>query len=328
MKNKTPLHAALRRGFTPMERTVPRRIPGAATLTLLLATAGLMMPGLRAHAALPKVGITGVSGGAHWMWVEAENFSAINGGFATYAYDPTGVTSGMFDPNPSSYANVVFQAWPWDSPPPWIEWNIHTPAAMAAPTILLNYSYAGSSTPGGSVQIDGSSVGTYNAGTNWVGSSTLSAITGGDHTLRLQQNFVYSEPYLDGFLLYDGNLTAAGHPTPTWILDVNPTWMQANMTNLGPVIAGSVTPQFSVTDALGTNFFATKDGVTSAFTPGTTLSDPGQYRVWAVANGAAGPQERIMSGVDFTIVPEPTTLSLLLVGVGSGLLFLGRRRRE
>jgi hypothetical protein len=69
--------------------------------TLLAALVVLLVPGNWLLAALPKVDITGVAGGAHWMWVEAENASAIAAGFSQWRYDASGQSSGMFDPNPS-----------------------------------------------------------------------------------------------------------------------------------------------------------------------------------------------------------------------------------
>jgi hypothetical protein len=91
------------------------------------------------------------------------------------------------------------------------------------------------------------------------------------------------------------------------------------------VVAGPVTPQFSVTDAVGVTYYSTEpDGsggfITDVFTPGTSLSLPGLYRVWAVADGAAGPQERIMAGVDFTIVASPAVPAIAIARDGDNLV--------
>lgn len=295
-----------------MERFVPRRIPAATTLTLLPALAGLMMSGLCAHAALPKVEITGVTGGAHWIWVEAENSSAQADGLVQYKWDGDGYhndlkTSGFFDPNRENYPNTAWMRFV-EPVAPSIEWELHIPAAMSAPRILANFwsNGGGPDQPGGTVTLDGDLIGTYSEGGGWVGSDIQAPIAAGDHTLRLEQNYKYAEPYLDGILLYDGDIAPSGAPTPVWLTTWSGQgWMQANHANSAPPLAGPVTPQFKVSGALETSYYMSKDDSPAEdFTPGTKLTDPGTYRVWAVCHASDGPQQRIMAGVDFKIAPQ------------------------
>jgi len=83
---------------------------------------------------------------------------------------------------------------------------------------------------------------------------------------------------------------------------------------------------------VGANYFISDGSSVSSYVPGTAITAPGTYRVWAETWGAFAddgitPQQRITVGSDFTIVavPEPSTCLALLSGV---VALAGIRRRN
>jgi hypothetical protein len=304
-------------------------------LVLVLAIAGLIIASLQAMAAVPQIGISGLSGASHWLWLEGENASTASSGSPVYSYIGypwySGMSEGLSN-NPSLW-------WmSWNGANSKIGWNGNLPAAMSAPKVLVQMlsEYTMESFD---VKVDGIASGSgFVAAAGWAESGVMSAVSAGAHSLVFDaSSYGYTELKWDGFLIYDGDISAAGHPTTpgyapgTGFAAANPSWMQANMTpNSWRTITGaSFTPTFSVTGAAGgASYWISKNGVVSAYTPGTAITESGTYRVWAEAYGTAG-YERSIAGADFqfSAVPEPGSI----LALGSGLVglvgFAIRRRR-
>ena len=141
----------------------------------------------------------------------------------------------------------------------------------------------------------------------------------GIHTLRLVNN-IFNQFGFDGILIYGGTISAAQNPSvvayPSGI-----SFMDGNMTNTNfPVIvAASVTPAFVVSgiNSGGVNYWISYNGTAeTAYVPGTAITTPGNYRVWAEAWASqwsldtAIPEKRILGGADFDLqAPQVTSLN-------------------
>ena len=254
-------------------------------------------------AAVPSVNISGVTGGATWLWLEAENALSTTG-TGESEYYPNFTDSGFnFDNLPS---------WVEDggSVAPTIAWEAHIPAAMSANTQMLAHcgSYYGRNA---NVSVDGNQVGTFAAlpvgeytVSGWVATG-VGAISAGTHDLQMQVPEWDSTSW-DGILLYDGDIGSAGAPSiqPEDFGGVTSYWAGATMApSSRPIMtSGSVTPSFNVTGALVANYYVNFNGTVSTYVPGTALTQPGSYRVWVEAWGAVAadgltPQERTLAGV-------------------------------
>ena len=158
----------------------------------------------------------------------------------------------------------------------------------------------------------------------WSIASLSSGIASGGHVMEFNTP-IYDAYGWDGWLLYDGDITSAGSPTTnpiTYGYEYTVYWMDPStiQPNSWPTIsAPSVTPTFAVTGIGngGVNYWIDSDGIVSTYVPGTAITQPGKYRVWAEAWGstaaalteAAVPQQRILAGADFTC---PTIIALSL----------------
>ncbi len=262
-----------------------------------------------AYSALPNASITGVPGGAHWLWVEAEDTTSKPS--SAWPAERSGLSGrpvvGLYS---SLYVNGLAN---------WAEWSVAVPAAMSAPRYYTRY-FAGRSE---TVGMDGGAAVAIpqDGATGWGKAELASAITAGSHTFR-QVWAAASAFYYDGWLLYDGDI--ATYPTVSggWL---NPAGMVA--ANYPTIAAGPVTPSFAVTgiEDGGVNYYYSKDGGgAQAYTQGTAFEVPGTYRVWAAAysstqtvSGTVYPRGRTLAGVDFTltVVPEPGSLLALACGL-------------
>ena len=287
---------------------------------IVAATIGLLV--LQNHSVeaqiLPSIDIGGLTGASHWMWVEAENATgSSSGGPASWNYwGASGSANPITDPAlPSGYVTPFAGA-------PHIEWGLHIPAAMAGSNTLWVNQGVWANNYTVDVQLDGGSIGSYqtvgdgnqNNYVYWT-SGNLTGITGGDHTLRFQAGGGYNEYGWDGFLIYNGALSS----NPMIAAQGDRYWTQAPTPDSYPTISLSGSTSISVTNAF--SYSITLNGV--AYTPGDPIG-PGDHQLIVEAFGTAG-GNRILAGADFSIVPEPTTVSLLL-GLGAALLFARRRR--
>lgn len=285
-------------------------------LVTILSIVFLIMLASFANASLPSITIDGLSGAAHWLWLEAEDCSYLSQGYLNYAYN-SGL-SGFKENQPFPY-NFVSQS--WETGAPTIGWQLRSPAIMNNPGLLVQ---AGSHFGRGvDVSLDGINVGSisalpvgqWGAVSGWA-KTTLPYISSGNHTLQFTAP-LYELYGWDGLLLYDGNIGVDGHPT-TVSYSNGVAWMGANMSpyNLPIINADFVTPAFNVTDAAGVAYWIMKDGITSVYTPGTPIRSPGVYRVWAEANGSvwsenpAIAQQRVLAGADFALATNAANVKL------------------
>lgn len=296
---------------------------GKMILSMLL----LLVVAAGAQAALPTIDIAGLDGGQHWLWFEAEYFDS-----ADTTWGGGGYASATSVSNANFYSHSTF----WHGSPYQtngtgvVNHNVYVPAAMDSSTrIYLKYGCSPLYN-GGFVDIDGVARAAYNLGDYgdgygknpeaWV-DVEVGALTAGAHELNLGRSTDQWTTH-DGFYLAEGEIVVSSTDTVYTALDgggTNRRLMQAPTAVGSYEINGVVTPAITVAGAA--SFQCYLNGV--AYTPGTAITESGDYQLevyaWETTDNVYS-----HSGVNFTLVPEPATITLCLLGS----VALCRRRKN
>ncbi|NLW87010.1 MAG: PEP-CTERM sorting domain-containing protein [Planctomycetes bacterium] len=299
-----------------------------------LAAATLMVCSVFAAStamAGPVITIGGLDGAEHWTWIEAED--AIGGTGSTGVYNSLSISGA---PNNADYYSQETSIGSGN-----VQLTFAAPVNMSADTkIYMRASIERSrriafSVDGGAavsdhmaIQPSGSlpsqflvqSVNGSNPGSAAV---NLGVVSQGEHTLTVTKGDSLTLNWwrFDGFLIYDGTPVL---PTAPVDLGIGRVWLPNPTSAASPVITGSVTPTFDISGlAEGNRVGYLLDG--EAYTPGTKISAGDHQLVVYVLENVSDSSDRIaFSGANFTVVPEPATIGLLVAG---GCLLAARNKR-
>jgi len=266
-------------------------------------------------AGATNISISGLNGAQHWAWYEAEDTATAGMSLAGLWRDTTVVSGWWFNPD------AVLNSFNWNGYEEWIEFQFTAPADFA--NAQLYFRYGSTHTNTSSVLIDGVNVTSYtiNATSDYTIPTTLEAnnfaaigaLSAGTHTVRLVHPYSYNERGFDGFMIYDGPYGNIFNSLDNY---GGPVYMQAPDTLASPVIGSSATPVIAGTGSGTLTMY-----LNGAAYDGSTISTPGDYNL-KVLMIDGGNHIFAMSGANFTLVPEPMTMSLL----GLGALLAWRKR--
>jgi len=306
---------------------------------ILSCLAGMALFGLTAQAqtTYPTIGIHGLVGAEHWVWIEAEYANGTTTP-ATFVTQQSGAPiSGYMADGP---VNIIEKTTGTIHP---ITWNVYIPAAMSSNAAIYARALL-SPSPSRAVGfyidnvlvtdpdlmmfkrghggIPGQWIG-FNSTTNF--RADIGSVSAGAHELKVTSN-TWGWKW-DGVLIYDGTPTLGG------IVDNGSGryWMSNPGSANSPVLIGNVTPIFDIVDV-------PEGGIVrywlngQEYTPGTIIGPGNNYELVVAIFASSDPnsQRLAFAGANFSVaamIPEPSAYGFLVAGVVGVCVVLRRPRR-
>lgn len=304
---------------------------------LSAALAAVLLP--QVALAAPTIGIEGLDGAEHWVWVEGENTDLVDGEGGTRFRDNDGVSGWMPDGPPNVYDRTT-GSYNVRS----VDWTMHAPADMSVNTSVYVRASANREEFGMTVRLNGDVISptnttmlntgatnptdflNYNVNGSPIGAgmNVGSLVGGADYTIRYTAETASVQGLTsflaDGVLLYDGTPVL---PTGLTDLGGDRLWLNAPLSADSPILAGAIAPTFDIQGLeAGNQVSYLLNGM--AYTPGTAIG-VGEHNlvVFILESSDADSTRLAFAGANFTVIPEPGSVALL--GAGSLLMVLRRR---